>query len=126
MGGAAEKEIGLDLPAGLMAMETAVTVRLRTEARSTRRFGPLPVELMPEPGDRLLWVQPDSAIVRISGAASIVDRIRTPSIRLLAAVGGYEGGKSQSMPIEAVVRGIPPGTPVEIDCEPRHATIRLD
>ncbi len=119
-----ESGAAIQTPAGLTADPAQVAVRIATDARRTRWFTDVPIDLSALPKDRLLWVQPTEAQVSVTGAASIIDLISPSQVQVIGEVGRGTAG-AQRVPLRGAVSGLPNGVPIEIECSPESASVRL-
>ncbi len=122
--GIQEVGVPLALPVGLTAEVESVEVRLETEPLGVERYDAIPVELLPPQGEDLIWVHPDSGAVQVTGATSIIQRVKSNRVRLLADLRG-RGGGSRRIALRAIVPGLPASAPVTIRCIPESVSVRL-
>ena len=122
--GRSDRLVGLDIPEGVSAQLESVTVRIEVERRAVRVFGPIAIERLPPQGDRLDEIWPDSGTVRVSGAASIVERLNPPRIRLLADLRARPEGATRVV-LRPIVPGLPAGAPVLIRAVPDSVSVRF-
>ncbi|MBD3161530.1 MAG: hypothetical protein GF346_04875 [Candidatus Eisenbacteria bacterium] len=119
-----EQRVALDLPEGVTTQRDSVRVRLDVERRIVRDYGPIAIERLPPQGDRLEAMWPDSGMVVVSGAATIVERLNPSRIRLLADLRGRPNGEARIV-LRPIVPGLPAGAPVQVRAMPDSVSVRL-
>jgi hypothetical protein len=124
IGRASDREAVILTPTGVSAEPPRVSVRIATDARHTRRFAGIPIELAPPQKERLLWVQPPAAQVALTGAASVVDLIPPSHVHVIGELGRTTVG-AQRVRLRVVVSGLTEEQPLQIACFPESASVRL-
>ncbi len=117
-----EQEVEVDLPPNIVAEPRRIRLRIELEERLDRRTSLLPVEVSLPPWTQLVAVDPDSGSVAISGAVSAIGQVQLVETRLVATV-SHRTPRVQTVPLRAVVEGLPPQSPALIVCDPESVQI---
>lgn len=119
-----EREAGLDLPPNVVADPARVRLRVELEERLERRSALLPVDVSLPPWTQLIAVDPDTGSVSISGAVSAIGQVQLADTKLIASV-SRRTPRTQTVPLRALIEGLPARSPARIVCEPESVQIVL-
>jgi YbbR domain-containing protein len=117
-----EQEAEIDLPPNFVVEPRRVRVRFELEERLDRRTALLPVEVSLPRWTQLISVDPDSGSVVISGAVSVIGQVQLDETKLVATI-SHRTPRIQTVPLRAVVDGLPPHFPARIVCEPESVQV---
>lgn len=123
-GSSQQHTVALDLPKGVTASPSKISVHVDLGPRVARHLGGFRVEAGPGAGARVMRFEPDSARLIVSGAAEVIQLIAPQRIRVLAGPirGGEEGGKAA---LRAILGGLPADAVVTVQLQPESVRAEL-